>query len=328
MRIDRCRQAACTTIGIGGTTGNSSHAGEANAIRRNNRRADGHVVPSEQSTESAQLSDACQTLPVSGTSEIDSPDTLKTNDNSPESHAMTPITPQSNNTKSAEQSLQELVYAVSHDLGASARTIKGFADLLTRRYGESLDADGQNFLRLMAQGATDLQAQLDGLLAYSRVESRGLPLTPTNVAEVWQPVMAGAAARIRETAATVEQGPLPVVLADAKQLAPLLSELLANALKFRREEPLRVSLTAEQTDSSRTHSQTEWLFRFSDNGRGIAPQHVARIFQMFQRCSPGVPGVGAGLAIAQRIVQRHGGTIWAESAVGVGTTICFTLPGG
>ena len=101
--------------------------------------------------------------------------------------------PQPNATKSAEQSLQELVYAVSHDLGASARAIKGFADLLSRRYAESLDADGQNFLRLMSKGATDLQAQLDGLLAYSRIESRGQPHSPTNVAEVWQSVITATA---------------------------------------------------------------------------------------------------------------------------------------
>ncbi len=234
--------------------------------------------------------------------------------------------PPPNTAKSAEQSLQELVYAVSHDLGASARAIKGFADLLTRRYAESLDADGQNFLRLMSKGATDLQAQLEGLLAYSRIESRGQPLSPTNVAEVWQSVKAATTARIRETAAIVGQDQLPIVQADAKQLAQLLSELLENSLKFRREEPLRVCLTAERIDSAPTASRAMWLLRLTDNGRGIAPQHLVRVFQMFQRCSSDVPGVGAGLAVAQRIVQRHGGTIWAESTGVAGTSICFMLP--
>ena len=229
--------------------------------------------------------------------------------------------------KSAEQSLQELVYAVSHDLGASARTIKGFAELLLRRSAESLDADGQNFLRLLSKGATDLQAQLDGLLAYSRVESRGQPLSPTDVGEVWQSVKAATAARIREAAVSVEQDQLPVVLADAKQLAQLLSELLENSLKFRRDEPLRVRLSAERIEAAHTDSRALWLFRLTDNGRGIAPQHLVRAFQMFQRCCPEVPGVGAGLAVAQQIVQRHGGTIWAESVIGEGTTIGFSLPG-
>lgn len=232
----------------------------------------------------------------------------------------------SSTPKTAEQSLQELVYAVSHDLGASARTIKSFADLLARRCAETLDADGQKFLRLMSKGASDLQAQLAGLLAYSRVESHGLPLLPTDVAEVWQSVKAAAAARLHETTASVDQGPLPVVLADAKQITALLSELLENAIKFRGQESLRMSITAERMPSDPSHSQARWLFRLTDNGRGIAPQHLARVFQMFQRCCPDVPGVGAGLAVAQRIVQRHGGTIWAESAGGAGTSICFTLP--
>lgn len=232
----------------------------------------------------------------------------------------------SNATKSAEQSLQELVYAVSHDLGASARTIKGFADLLTRRYAESLDADGQNFLRLMSKGATDLQAQLDGLLAYSRVESRGQPLTPIDVSEVWQSVKTAAAARIREAAASVDQVQLPTVMADGKQLAQLLSELLENSLKFRREEPLQLQFSAKRMEVPNADSQTMWQFRMTDNGRGIASQHLSRVFQMFQRCHPDVPGAGAGLAVAQRIVQRHGGTIWAESTIGAGTSICFTLP--
>lgn len=229
-----------------------------------------------------------------------------------------PSTP--NTAKSAEQSLQELIYAVSHDLGASARTIKGFSDLLSRRYAESLDADGQNFLRLLSKGATDLQAQLEGLLAYSRVESRGQPLVPTNVTEVWQSVLAAAATPLRDAAATVEHGDLPVVSADAKQLAQLLTELLTNAIKFRSTEPLRIRLDAE-----RLPAQGQWQFRLTNNGRGIALQHTARVFQMFQRCSADTPGVGAGLAVAQRIVQRHGGTIWAESSGEFGTSIVFTL---
>lgn len=233
--------------------------------------------------------------------------------------------PRSNAPKSADQSLQELVYAVSHDLGASARTIKGFAELLTRRYGDSLDADGQSFLRLMAKGAAELQAQLDGLLTYSRVESRGEPLLPTDVGKIWQSMTDRFAARFHEVAASVEHGPLPVVQADAKQLTWLLSELLENALKFRREVSLRVSLHVEQIEPNGAESPALWLFRLTDNGRGIAPQHLARVFQMFQRCCPDMPGVGAGLAIAQRIVQRHGGTIWAASEIGVGTAICFTL---
>lgn len=234
-------------------------------------------------------------------------------------------TPPPHTQKTAEQSLQELVYAVSHDLGASARTIKGFVDLLSRRCGESLDEESQKFLRLLTQGASNLQAQLDGLLRYSRVESRGEPFAPTDVAAVWQLVQTEAALALREAGASVAEAPLPVISADAAQLQQLLAELLQNAIKFRRCESLRVTLTAEQMEADPSSTAVRWRFRFSDNGRGIAPQHLQRAFQMFQRCSADVHGVGAGLAICQRIVQRHGGAIWAESAVDHGTTICFTL---
>lgn len=231
-----------------------------------------------------------------------------------------------NTSKSSEQSLQELVYAVSHDLGASARAIKGFADLLTRRYAETLDADGKNFLRLMSKGASDLQAQLAGLLEYSRVESRGQPILPTDANEVWSSVVAAAATRTRECGATVEQGQLPIVLADSNQLAQLLSELLENAIKFCGDQPPRVCLTSDAKEFTPAGSRSYCVFRFRDNGRGIAEQHLERVFQMFQRCCADVSGVGAGLAVAQRIAQRHGGVIWAESVIGSGTSICFTMP--
>lgn len=195
--------------------------------------------------------------------------------------------PQSNDSKSAEHSRQERGYAVPHDLGASAQTIKGFADLLTRRYAESLDTDGQNFTADVEGG--DRSASSTGMLAgvlASRVESRGQPLSPTDVGEVWQSVKPANAARIREAAASVEQDQLPIVLADAKQLAQRLSELLANSLKFRRDEPLRVRLAAERIETGHTASRSLWQFRLTNNGPGIASQHLARVSQMFQRCCP------------------------------------------
>lgn len=233
--------------------------------------------------------------------------------------------PEPPSPKPVETLLRELAYAVSHDLGASSRAITGFSELLTHRYAPELDDDGRKYLRLLTQAAANLQAQLDGLLAYSRVESRGGPLCPTNVADVWTEITQAAAAQLQQAGATVETGELPMVLADARQLAELLAQLLDNALKFRREVPIVVRFTASRPivlDCSRTG----WEFRLTDNGRGIAPQHLTRVFQLFQRCHADVPGVGAGLAVAQRIVQRHGGVIWAESTVGVGTSVCFTWP--
>ena len=241
-----------------------------------------------------------------------------------------PAEPNSNSTAHAEQTLQDLVYAVSHDLGASVRAIKGFSELLTRRYADSLDDDGRNFLRLMGKGAADLQGQLDGLLAYSRVTTRGKPLIPTSLTEVWQSVFDRSSEKRRLAAVTVESTELPVVRGDSQQLAQLFFELLDNAIKFRRDEPLKIQITAHQNPTRPLPASGSTLrycqVEFRDNGRGIAQQHLNRVFQIFQRCCADVPGVGAGLAIAQRIVDRHGGEIWAESELEVGSLFAVTLP--
>lgn len=229
--------------------------------------------------------------------------------------------------KIAEQTLQELVYAVSHDMGASVRAVKGFADLLNRRYGEQLDDNGRNFLKLMTKGANDLQAQIDGLLAFSRVATRGRSLTAISVADVWHSVLGSNSEKLSEINAVVDQSELPIVMADEAQLNQLLTELLNNAIKFRRDTPLRLSLSADACHNDSDTREKFWEFRLSDNGSGIAPQHLERVFQIFQRLCPEITGNGVGLAVCQQIVQRHGGVIWAESELDVGTTICWTLRG-
>lgn len=227
---------------------------------------------------------------------------------------------------SSEQTLQELVYAVSHDLGASVRTVRGFADLLSRRYPETLDPEGQNFLRLLKKGADDLQAQLDGLLAYSRVATRGQPFQPVDVNDVWQAVLAANSARIQNFGAIIETSELPLVMADAAQLKQLLTELLDNALKFRHVEPPHLKLTGERAASPDGSSSDFWLLRLSDNGRGIDSSALKRVFGMFQRLCPEVTGSGVGLAVCRRIVERHGGRMWVTSTPNVGSEFCFTLP--
>ena len=228
--------------------------------------------------------------------------------------------------KNAEQTLQELVYAVSHDMGASVRAVKGFADLLNRRYGEQFDDDGRNFLKLMTKGATDLQTQIDGLLVLSRVTTRGRPLVTTSIAEIWRSVVNANSKRLSEINAAVDHSDLPDVTADVGQLTQILTELLDNAIKFRRDEPLKIHLSVEANRNESVSHDGFRTFRLADNGCGIATQHLERVFQLFQRLCPEVIGNGVGLAACQRIVQRHGGAIWAESKLGTGTTICFTLP--
>jgi len=159
------------------------------------------------------------------------------------------------------------------------------------------------------------------LLAYSRVGTRREPFVPVDCKEVLQQTLQDLRLAIEESRAVITYDPLPVVRASKLEFALLLQNLLSNALKFRATESPRVHLSAQQRS-------TEWLFSVRDNGIGIDPQHAERIFVIFQRLHTRqeYPGTGIGLAICKKIVDRHGGRIWVESAPGQGATFFFTLP--
>ena len=139
---------------------------------------------------------------------------------------------------------------------------------------------------------------------------------------------------IEESGGKVTWEALPTVMADATQLAQLLRNLAGNGIKFRGEAPPHVHISAELADSGAGLSEAqqspreEWLFSVRDNGIGIAPKYYERIFQMFERLHrrSEYPGTGIGLAICQKIVERHGGRIWVESELGQGSTFYFTIP--
>ena len=126
---------------------------------------------------------------------------------------------------------------------------------------------------------------------------------------------------IEESQARVTTGPLPEIVADASLLVQVFQNLIGNAIKFRGSDPPSIHVWAERQASG-------WVFSIRDNGIGIDPQHGARVFQIFERLhgSDQYPGTGVGLAIAQKIVERHGGSIWFESGIGAGTTFYFSIP--
>ncbi len=221
--------------------------------------------------------------------------------------------------------LERFAHVVSHDLQEPLRSVSGFADLLALRSGDRLDEQGRESLGFIRDGVVRMGAMLDGVLDYSRSAGAGLTRGPGDREAVLRDAQADLAQAIGERGASISVGPLPTVEGDVVQLRQLVTNLLANALKFAGEHPPRVEVSAEETE-------TGWTFAVRDEGIGIDPRDQERIFAMLARATPAdggdaVPeGTGIGLAVCQRIVERHGGEMWVESTPGAGSTFRFTLP--
>lgn len=199
--------------------------------------------------------------------------------------------------------------------------VSSFVKLLERRYKGRLDDDADEFIRYAVEGAERMADLINGLLVYSRVGSRARPRHPVDTQAALQHALANLKEAIDESGAVVTSDGLPTVSADGTQIVQLFQNLVGNALKFRGEQPPRVHVSAERRDG-------EWRFAVSDNGVGIAPKHAEKIFLIFQRLHhrDAYPGTGIGLAVSKKIVERHGGRIWVDSAPGRGATFYFTLP--
>jgi len=218
--------------------------------------------------------------------------------------------------------LQQFAYVASHDLQEPLRMIGSYTQLLERRYGDKLDADAREFMDFIVDGATRMKQLIEDLLAYSRVGTRGKELRPIQAQVALDRALVNLRAAIESSDAQITQEALPEVSADDTQLTQLFQNLIGNAIKFRRqEEPMRVHVGVQDAGN-------EWRFSVSDNGIGIEPQYYERIFMVFQRLHTRdeYPGTGIGLAICKKVVDRHRGQIWVESAPGKGSTFIFTLP--
>jgi len=217
--------------------------------------------------------------------------------------------------------LQQFAYVASHDLQEPLRMVSSYCQLLKRRYQGKLDAAADEFIDYAVDGAARMEKLISDLLAYSRISTRGQPFKPTPTEAVLERVLANLRLAIQEAGARITHDPLPVVSADDSQLVQLLQNLISNAIKFHSPDTPRVHIAAEPRGAS-------WSFSVRDNGIGIEPRHLQRIFGVFERLHPSTEysGTGIGLAICRRIVQRHGGRLWVESEPGRGSVFIFTLP--
>jgi signal transduction histidine kinase len=219
------------------------------------------------------------------------------------------------------EQLEEFVREASHDLRAPLRTISSFAQLLEEKHGVELPEEASGFVQHILGGTQRLRVLLDGLLAYLRAESSQLRHESVALAAVLADVHESLRASFGETDARLTSDPLPVVSGDASQLGQVFENLIANAIKFRRESPPTIRIAV-------TRDGDEWLITFEDNGIGIHPEMATRVFQPFHRLHSAAdyPGSGLGLAISKVIVERHGGSIGVESIPGVGSKFKLRLP--
>jgi signal transduction histidine kinase len=230
----------------------------------------------------------------------------------------------------SNRELEQFASVASHDLQEPLRKIQAFGDRLQTRYGQELGEQGADYLKRMLASAMRMRSLIDALLTFSRVTSKAQPFTPVDLAATAEDVIADLEERIQRDGGRVEIGPLPSLEADPLQMRQLFQNLIGNGLKFSRPgtppvvkvESRLLTHAGENGEAPRSEISVR------DNGIGFEEVYLDRIFDLFQRLHGRheYEGTGMGLAICRKIVERHGGTITAESSLGQGATFLVTLP--
>ena len=223
--------------------------------------------------------------------------------------------------RTANAELQRFAYSASHDLKAPLRTILSFTALLARRYDGKLDGDGEEFISYITTAAKRMEKLIIDLLQYSRLLNEpSRPAEDVNMHAVVNWVLMNSDRELRKAGARVTSADMPVVRGDEQQLVQLLGHLFGNALQYKADRPPEIHITAERLAD-------EWLFTVADNGIGFDMAYAEQIFAPFKRLHDQTgDSSGMGLALSRKIVERHGGRMWAESELGAGSRFHFTLP--
>lgn len=219
----------------------------------------------------------------------------------------------------SNRELEQFAYVASHDLQEPLRMVSSFTQLLAQRYKDKLDQDAQDFINFAVDGALRMQVLINDLLSYSRIHTKGKSFSDVDFTKVLEKTLYNLSFAIQEKNAIITHDKLPVVTVDEDQMVQLLQNLVGNAIKFCTTQP--------EIHISSTETKDQFIISVKDNGIGIEPQYFERIFKIFQRLQPRetYDGTGIGLAICKRVIERHGGKIWVESELGIGTTFYFSI---
>ncbi len=225
--------------------------------------------------------------------------------------------------------LDSFAYIASHDLKEPLRGIHNYSNFLMEDYAAVLDADGVSKLNTVVRLTQRMEDLINSLLHYSRLGRAELSRQPTNLNEVVRQAID--TLRISQPQSSIEfrlPRSLPTISCDRTQISELFTNLLTNAIKYNDKAEKWVEIGFIEADRGDPEDPLLYTFYVRDNGIGIPPHHLERVFQIFKRLHTQDQyggGTGAGLTIVQKIVERHGGKIWVESAIGEGSTFYFTL---
>ncbi len=223
--------------------------------------------------------------------------------------------------KRSNKELGQFAYVASHDLKEPLRMITSFLQLLERRYKDQLDQDANEFIEFAVTGAKRMDAMINDLLEYSQLANKERDHSKVNFNEVIEQVFLILKISIDENHAVITHDILPTITADEKMMVQLFQNLIGNAIKYKGKETPKIHISSQRKGN-------QYVFTVKDNGIGMSPEHMERIFTIFKRLhtQEEYEGTGIGLSIAQKIVHRHGGQIWVESEPKKGSTFYFTIP--
>jgi len=227
----------------------------------------------------------------------------------------------------SNRELQDFAYVASHDLQEPLRKIRAFGNLLEEEYSEKL-GEGEDYLRRMQGAAVRMSVLIEDLLSFSRVATRVRPFEPVNLNAIVSEVVSDLETRLKDTSGKVQFANLPTLRADPTQMRQLMQNLIANALKFHREDEDPVVRISASMKAGGKMKPACYEIRIKDNRIGFDEKYKDRIFSVFQRLHgrDTYEGTGIGLAVCRRIVERHGGTITVKSRPGVGSTFIVKMP--
>jgi len=230
----------------------------------------------------------------------------------------------------SNKELEAFAFVASHDLQEPLRKIRAFGDRLQQKYAAELGERGADYVMRMQAASERMAILIDDLLSFSRVTTKQKPFVNVDLNQVMKRILDDLDYAVEESKAELAIGTLPIIDADASQMGQVFMNLLANSLKFRKPGlPPVIRVISEEIPSPLVEDERQWCcIKFSDDGIGFDPQYAARIFSLFQRLHgrDEYSGTGIGLALCRKIIERHGGSIDAESELGKGATFIIRLP--